>query len=818
MGNSRKKRDRKSSPNKVDFQDRREFLQTTGALLSTAVATKYGLMSRKANAQSLSDILSKTEDELYYRDRLPDFQTPFTNNENTQRVNLFDWNFIELIQSSQQGKFGTKGMPANFSKFHTVPDQYKDMPIAIIGAGAAGLAAGYELMKLGLKPVFYEMQKQNSPDGTEYSRPFGRAFSWDYGGNGKLDAAGAGWYPTTPLSPVSAMPNETNTHPWGRRIADLGAMRFPATHLTLRTYTDSIFRNDYYYGDKFDTPWAQFRDPGLYESANEPIKERGGVVKPSDDDVLVFDTVYNTKGIFKNRDSGKPPFPGAYSETDRVVAGTKLFSSNRAISNLATRYFDLLFGDTDPAKPYQGILTPILELYSKYTKSPTPQNAEAIGLAWSNLVQKYDQQSLREVLIEAGWKDLPAYDGEWTEFNISLLEMFGEIGTGTGPFAMFYYSSFVELLRIALQAADSAQDYFRGGAGYQLQPFLTHFTITGNSGTKTCLWNETLGQVITDKVVAIEKNFDGVAITTENNQKQTTTTYAAVIVTASPSSIRASEIFPEPGELMPSRVTSYIKRVRINNNSKLALNFPNISSEPYSGAFWMNRTLSRPDDPRDDIIVTTLTDKTIRQMYTFDNYHWATRVEDTGTFGSLLRSGILMLNYGWDYNAQSWTADDIESAARKAWKQMSDIYGFNDMIDPYLEWALDNNQVALIVWEKIDGFNAAWRMAQPGRGINYGDTDGEFVDQLSEFRTTQVFGMTSYNHEIKEYTGLFIAGEASASPGLSGWIEGSIQTGLQSVAGVVKFLNEAKPRDLRPIPPWGASFALHAHPGKFPLS
>ena len=31
-------------------------------------------------------------------------------------------------------------------------------------------------------------------------------------------------------------------------------------------------------------------------------------------------------------------------------------------------------------------------------------------------------------------------------------------------------------------------------------------------------------------------------------------------------------------------------------------------------------------------------------------------------------------------------------------------------------------------------------------------------------------------------------GEASASPGLSGWVEGSIQTGLQAVAGIVKYL------------------------------
>ncbi|MBQ0804625.1 MAG: FAD-dependent oxidoreductase [Sulfitobacter sp.] len=39
----------------------------------------------------------------------------------------------------------------------TVPQGRHGTTVAIIGAGAAGLIAGYELMKMGLKPVFYEI-------------------------------------------------------------------------------------------------------------------------------------------------------------------------------------------------------------------------------------------------------------------------------------------------------------------------------------------------------------------------------------------------------------------------------------------------------------------------------------------------------------------------------------------------------------------------------------------------------------------------------------------------------------------------------------
>lgn len=291
--------------------DRREFMQASGLALIAAATTKASLVAGPAYAQSLSDILEKSEAELYYRDRLPDYQTPFQNDQDNNAVSLFDWNFPELVDSAYDGSFGTKGMPGDFSTVTEIPQDYLGMPVAVIGAGAAGLAAGFELMKIGLKPIFYEMQTQKDPDGNSYARPYGRAYSWDYGGNGELDGAGAGWYPQEPLTASSVYPNDSNTHAWGRRVAELGAMRFPATHLTLRTYVDAVFANDYFYGSSFNTPWTPFRDPGLYAPKNQPNPDRGGVTMPSDGDTVVYDTVYHTKGIFKDRKSPSPPEPGA---------------------------------------------------------------------------------------------------------------------------------------------------------------------------------------------------------------------------------------------------------------------------------------------------------------------------------------------------------------------------------------------------------------------------------------------------------------------------------------------------------------------------
>jgi monoamine oxidase len=73
--------------------------------------------------------------------------------------------------------------------------------IAIIGAGAAGLAAAYELARVGIEPVVYEAS----------NRIGGRLYSYRFPGD----------------------PNA---------IAELGAMRFPLTAATLNYYLDKVDR------------------------------------------------------------------------------------------------------------------------------------------------------------------------------------------------------------------------------------------------------------------------------------------------------------------------------------------------------------------------------------------------------------------------------------------------------------------------------------------------------------------------------------------------------------------------------------------------
>ncbi|MBW1944431.1 MAG: FAD-dependent oxidoreductase [Deltaproteobacteria bacterium] len=97
-----------------------------------------------------------------------------------------------------------------------IPQDRIGTKICVIGAGCSGLCAAYELMRIGLHPVIYESARNS--DGTP--RIGGRAFTYRFPGD----------------------PNA---------LAELGAMRIPAIHRTIK-----------YYMDQFEIDYSQpFPDP-----------------------------------------------------------------------------------------------------------------------------------------------------------------------------------------------------------------------------------------------------------------------------------------------------------------------------------------------------------------------------------------------------------------------------------------------------------------------------------------------------------------------------------------------------------------------------
>ena len=169
--------------------------------------SKYGAYGK--NVKSLSKIIGEgSEKDFFYRNRMPD---------------LINVDFIKTITTATGGAFNGFKVPA--------ADIGQE--VAIIGAGAAGLCAGYELMKLGLKPIYFEMQEEKAPSNATFARPMGRGYSWDFAAGTGGGGAFTNWCPTKVAGPEPVV-NE-NVYPANnpRNMCDMGAMRYPNAHTSL---------------------------------------------------------------------------------------------------------------------------------------------------------------------------------------------------------------------------------------------------------------------------------------------------------------------------------------------------------------------------------------------------------------------------------------------------------------------------------------------------------------------------------------------------------------------------------------------------------
>jgi tryptophan 2-monooxygenase len=115
------------------------------------------------------------------------------------------WSYIDTLYDYVQFLSGGDHSP-HAGSIAALPKTYWKTPVAIIGAGAAGLVAAYELLKIGASPVVFEADPHRL-GGRAYSLPF-------------TDGQG---------------------HPDPSTFAEMGAMRFPASSRLLFHYANAIF-------------------------------------------------------------------------------------------------------------------------------------------------------------------------------------------------------------------------------------------------------------------------------------------------------------------------------------------------------------------------------------------------------------------------------------------------------------------------------------------------------------------------------------------------------------------------------------------------
>jgi hypothetical protein len=776
------------------------------------------LADRFPAAERLSRIL----DEANFNLRQDQSSNHQPGSEDAFIPDLLDYDWGKIIHSAEDGRHIGDGAPGGPVELFTEHKRH----VAIIGAGAAGLCAGYHLMKQGAQPVFYEM---NRSDRKNFVTPFGRGFSWDWGCRSykKEDSAwergalSSGQFPRKPHVPDGKITPRNWTEIFERAqpraITDFGAMRYPKSHAALHAYVDYVFKDMYRYHPSVKSTWLDFRNPGVFS----PVQDKDAYATPSSDDVLKYSTVISTAGIHGNN--------GGHFY--RMEAGTKFGEIHPEIKTLSHKIWNLYYGPKgDGPKDNDGVgyLRKIIDLYRSYVEAigdlgERTRLHEEIGREWKRLNEKFQGATVYEVLRNHGWAT-ETVDG--SSGGTSLLQLYGEIGPGTGGSDVFWWTTFMDSLRVTIHHDEVDHQGFVGGTTYMLMPFLTKttkaadFMLQRAQGLhETNLLACTNGYRIADPVVAIRRPKGitvGVEVVTMDEKGKTTAVmYDACILTASPAAIRARiSIAPE---LISKSAAFALRSLRLTNAGKIAIHFPGRDDKEskYCKPFW-KKNLPQADQFNDEIIVTTITDKNIRQIYTFDDSHWG--VESGG--------GTLMLSYTWDMNSDSFAALSEEQLVRTAWAQMKEIYSdpgnskkLPEDADQYLEWAIANKQYRALTWTSVDGVNGGYRMSSPG--LNQPALDGS--NSTPPQQALWAACTRSYNEDTKKETGLFLAGEAISWLALSGWIEGSMHTGIASTIGVVKYVNKLTghqtiptrfPRDNPEYHSYGFELPEHPYPGK----
>ena len=547
-----------------------------------------------------------------------------------------------------------------------IGNQWFGKPVAVIGAGAAGLCAAYELMRSGLTPVVFESQSSGFfPE--QVVRHGGRANSYNFSKEGGPPAFG-----------------------------ELGCMRFPKSHTTLRTYVDTIFKGEYHYGRTVDNQWPPFIDPLLIDPKDKKV---------------VYDTAFYARGI-NNR------------KYKRVPKGTTFDDLPEPIKDVSTAFDDLIFGSP-------GILNDLVKAYAD-------GDTAKITSIWRDLNAAYQDKSIFEVLRDQGWEKVVKGTN-----NTSRLSIFGELGLGSGGFDAFWGTTFMEILRIKIHEDEVNQDAFVGCSSYMLSPFVTHKVECADSKTKSLI-DLTKGHVIASPVISVRaEEGGGVRVRTEDDLDGFL--FPCAILTASPPAISSSIAIDE--SLISAKAWDGIRSIPLTGCGKTFVAF----EKP----FWQFNSKQYPGR---DSIITTVTDEALRQVYTFADYHW----------GSGSKMGVLMLSYTWGDWAHKMGSlsgvDQVNSAIR----MLKEIYQdeWRDDWDSLFDDAIQKGAFQTINWSHERGFAGGYRMADLNR----------YPDQIQMWLT----GTAPTNPNAA----LFLAGEATAWLGLSGWVEGALHTGINSTAGV----------------------------------
>jgi lysine 2-monooxygenase len=358
------------------------------------------------------------------------------------------------------------------------------------------------------------------------------------------------------------------------------------------------------------------------------------------------------------------------------------------------------------------------------------RNVVSLKALWNRLIPVWDDRSFYDFVATSN-----AFSGR----PFRHLEVFGQVGFGTGGWDSDYPNSMLEILRVIATNCDENQYYIVGGVEQVPRGLWNHKAEKPVYWPKGTSLSELHGGAPHAGVTALRRSGNDQILVTD--RWGTTRPYAAVLVTCQ-SWLLTTQMSTDE-HLFSQKLWMALDRTRYMQSAKTFV----MVDRP----FWKNKD---PKTGRDEMSMT-LTDRLTRGTYLFDNG------DD--------RPGVICLSYSWMSDALKMLPLPVDKRVRLALDALKKIYPGLD-----IESHIIGDPIT-VSWEADPNFLGAFKGALPGH-----------------YR----YNHRMYCHFMQENKppaerGIFLAGDdISWTPG---WVEGAVQTALNAVWGIMHHLGGKSP-------------------------
>jgi tryptophan 2-monooxygenase len=376
-----------------------------------------------------------------------------------------------------------------------------------------------------------------------------------------------------------------------------------------------------------------------------------------------------------------------------------------------------------------------------------PANAAAAIEAWQQWLNAYGQESfysgLYDIFTGASGNNIPG-GVPWTHDDFTR---FAALGLGSGGFGPMYPNSWSDIFRLVPDKLETTQRFIAGGIGSLANAFYNKLIVDLKDYATV---NISTPVVSVAKVTVDIADIKKLLVTTASGEEHL---FDKVIVATTTRSMEMSTDVTRynktktPAVLSPETAES-VKQTHVVSSNKIAARI---------GKFWA----TKPGAAR-----TLLTDSAVHQVYTLDYGD-----KDTG---------VCFISYAWEDDAIKQQALGMSTGSGAVDKValykalLNKIRGLGGHVALWAENLIPyngdyENNVQFIEWQQEPYYYSAFKVSQAGQD--------PYVQQM--FFDFQKAGTS-------DDSGVFIASDDVSWIG--GWVEGALQTGLNSATAVIKSL------------------------------